>query len=180
MFFFLPCLLFGSSENNLNYIDKYGKEPRIALVIGNSNYKYYSKLTNPINDAKDIVNKLSKKNFEVIYLLDGTQRKIDEALRVFNKKLKKGGVGLFYYSGHGIEVDKENYLVPIDAILKTELDVKYDSIAVKKIIEGMAKSKNRLNIVILDACRNNPFSKKTKWWTSPNSKCRRYFDSFCY
>jgi len=157
--FISPLIILTSLTGKINYEEKFGDESRIALVIGNNNYKNHSKLINPINDAKDIGNKLIGKNFEVIYVPDGTKRKIDEALRAFNKKLENGGVGLFYYSGHGIEIEKENFLIPIDANLKSELDVKYDSISVDKVIEGMKRSKTRLNIVILDACRNNPFSR---------------------
>jgi len=136
------------------------REQRIALVVGNNDYSgRISKLNNPINDARSIKAILEKRGFEVIYLEDGGKKSIRNSLEKFYKKIKKGGVGMFYFSGHGIEVDGKNYLVPIDAKIEEKSDTEYEAVALNKITKRMQNSGNRLNIVVLDACRNDPFSR---------------------
>ena len=136
------------------------KENRVALVIGNNNYQRpLSVLSNPINDANIMKKILKKIGFDVIYSENITKREMRLKLEKFYSKIKKGGVGLLYFSGHGIEINGRNYLIPIDANLSEEIDVEFDSIILDRITKKMLSSKNRLNIVILDACRNNPFTK---------------------
>jgi hypothetical protein len=131
---------------------------RTALVIGNANYKD-APLRNPTNDARDIANVLRKQGFSVIYKTDVSQREFDLAIREFQRMLARGGAGLFYFSGHGLQVNGENYLVPIDASIVQETDVKYEAVNAAKVLDAMYNAGNPLNLVILDACRNNPFAR---------------------
>lgn len=137
---------------------------RTALIIGNSNYQQVGKLLNPVNDAQDIANTLQGLGFEVLLLRNASLREIDDAMSRFSQKLKQGGVGVFYYAGHGLQVDGENYLIPVDAKLDRDLDVRYETLPVGKILNVMEEAGNNANILILDACRNNPF--KRKWAAS--------------
>ncbi|MGA0888684.1 MAG: caspase family protein, partial [bacterium] len=134
--------------------------PKQALVIGNSAYTHTSPLKNPVNDAKSIGNTLQQLGFEVTTLLDVNQRQMEQALRRFGSRLRdQNGVGLFYYAGHGMQVSGENYLLPVDINPSTETDVRYDAIPVGKLLGQMDAAGNGMNIVILDACRNNPFAR---------------------
>jgi len=130
---------------------------RIALVIGNDNYKQAA-LKNSVNNAKLISEKLQQHGFNVEYLTDASQRQMEDAIRRFGKKLKNN-VGLFYFSGHGLQLNKLNYLLPIDAVIESEADVKYESIDLGRIISQMELARNDLNFIILDASRKNPFTK---------------------
>lgn len=142
------------------YLKKYANEKKLALVIGNSAYSgLLSKLQNPANDATDVKEALEKTGFEVIFLKDATQSQMDEKLREFSDKLKKSAIGLFYFAGHGLEVENKNYLVPVGADVSDKFKVKYKTIAVDEIVTRMNNSGTRLNMLVLDACRNDPFSR---------------------
>jgi uncharacterized caspase-like protein len=132
-------------------------ESRIALVIGNKNYRT-GPLSNTVNDANDLADLLTRKNFEVIKVIDGTRLEIRDAIRKFVTKISVGSVGLFYYAGHGVQVSGENYLVPVDAKIDYAEDVPEECVAVSSILRYMEVSNNQVNIIILDACRNNPFT----------------------
>ena len=133
---------------------------RFALVIGNSNYQQTSKLRNPVNDAKAIKSTLRELGFTVTALENADQRKMESAIRKFGKKLRTDqAVGLFYYAGHGMQIDGENYLLPVEANPSNEDDVRYDGVPVGKLLGQMKNAGNSMNIVILDACRNNPFTR---------------------
>ena len=134
-------------------------ETRVALVIGNSNYKS-APLRNPVNDARAIADKLQGLGFKVTLKLDQNQRSMAEAIRVFGNQLKAGGAGLFYYAGHGMQVRGRNFLIPVDADIQNEDEVPYRSVDANEVLSKMETAKNRLNLMILDACRNNPFSRK--------------------
>ncbi|MEZ5428579.1 MAG: caspase domain-containing protein [Pyrinomonadaceae bacterium] len=134
-------------------------EIRTALVIGNAAYAN-SPLKNPINDATDIAAALRDTGFEVIYKTNLNQTEMKRAIREFGTKLRtKGGVGLFYFAGHGIQVNGTNYLVPISATFNSEEEVEYEAVDAGFVLAQMEASQNPMNIVILDACRNNPFSR---------------------
>ena len=141
----------------------YKDEKRYALIIGNSNYpKEIGLLKNPVNDATDIATELRNSDFEVQLLTNATYVQIREAVRKFHEKLTNGPkdqtVGLFYYAGHGVQYQDENYLVPIDAKVQFEDDVVRMCFPVQRmVLANMERSNSRMNIVILDACRNNPF-----------------------
>lgn len=143
-------------------LENYKKEKRYALVIGNSSYKNVPALRNPVNDADDLTSVLKHLNFDVISLKDATYMEIRSAFLKFHDKLVNGPkdqtVGLFYYSGHGLQSDGENYLVPVDANIEYRDDIPRQCFPVQKIIlENMERSNTRMNILILDACRNNNF-----------------------
>jgi hypothetical protein len=136
-----------------------GDETRIALVIGNSNYQKVGELKNPVNDASDMKTALEKVGFTVFYLKNGTKREMITKIRDFQKSWisKKNVVALFYYAGHGLEADGTNYLVPIDADIETRDEIDYSTVSFNFILKKFENSKNRMNIAILDSCRNNPF-----------------------
>jgi WD40 repeat protein len=131
---------------------------RLALVIGNSNYSQAAKLTNTSNDAKSMEAVLKEMNFEVITVLDGSYEKMKEAIYTFGDRIQDVDVSIFYYAGHGLEVDGTNYLVPVDANIQSALDVKLKTIPLTGVIRTMEFANDEgLNMIILDACRNNPF-----------------------
>ena len=135
-------------------------EARTALVIGNSAYRHTSPLANPSNDASDMAAMLKGLDFEVISGVDSSRAEMDRLIREFGKRLReRGGMGLFYYAGHGVQVEGRNYLIPVDADIRAENEVKLASYDVGWILAAMENAGNNLNIVILDACRNNPFSR---------------------
>jgi hypothetical protein len=133
---------------------------RLALVIGNSAYTHSPALRNPGNDAGDFASKLRKLGFDVILLKDATLQQMDEAIIEFGRKLEKqSGIGLFFYAGHGIQSEGRNYLIPVGAKLERESSLKYESVDMNRVLDEMGYAKNGLNIVILDACRNNPLAR---------------------
>ena len=131
---------------------------RLALIIGNSAYLNGGALRNPVNDATDIAATLRNMGFEVLLHTDLALRQMDKALEEFGKKLKNYQVGLFYYAGHGVQVGGENYLVPIDAKLATEGETRYECVPSGILLAKMEEAATT-NIIILDACRNNPFAR---------------------
>ena len=138
------------------------REPRIALVIGNANYSDEMKLANPVSDAKLIGSTLEKLGFDVVVVTDARQKQMQRAIVDFGDRLAKAGtnaVGLFYYAGHGLQLDGENYLVPTDADISREVDVELDGVSADLVLKQMAYADSRVNIVILDACRNNPLAR---------------------
>ena len=134
------------------------QERRTALVIGNGSYKS-APLLNPVNDANDIASTLRKLGFAVIHKENATQREIETSIREFGNRLRKGGVGLFYYAGHGFQVNGINYIIPLGAELLEETDVKYEAVDARRVLDAMYNAGNDINIVILDACRNNPMAR---------------------
>lgn len=132
---------------------------RLALVIGNSSYAS-SPLKNPVHDAEIMEKGLKQCGFDVIKACDLSQKKMKRKVDEFGKKLKKnGGIGLFYYAGHGLQVKGRNYLVPVDAHIQSEEDVEYEAMDAGRVLAKMEAAGNTLNIVILDACRDNPFTR---------------------
>ncbi|MFZ9737466.1 MAG: caspase family protein [Prochlorotrichaceae cyanobacterium] len=141
------------SENALQ------SDRRIALVLGNSQYEV-APLSNPRNDASDIGEVLKRLGFDrVIVQLDADLAEMENALEQFYQELQRGGVGVFYYAGHGVQSNGENYLIPVDATIELEADLTYDALPLGKVLNRMDAAQNKLNIVILDACRNNPFAR---------------------
>jgi hypothetical protein len=134
-------------------------ETRIALVIGNSDYPA-GPLPNPANDAKLMSDTLHSLGFEVLLRRNADQTTMKRAIQEFGAQLEKGGpgaVGLFYYAGHGVQLNGLNYLIPTTAQIEREGDVEIEAVSADWVLEQMRYARNRLNIVILDACRNNPF-----------------------
>lgn len=147
---------------------EYKDEKRYALVIGNGTYpKGMGTLKNPVNDATDVTTELRKSNFEVQLLTNATYVQMREAMRKFQQNLANGPkdqtVGLFYYAGHGVQFQDENYLVPVDANVEFDDDIVRMCFPVQKmVLANMEQTNSRMNIVILDACRNNPFPATTR------------------
>jgi uncharacterized caspase-like protein len=131
---------------------------RIALVIGNGAYKD-SPLKNPVNDARAVAAKLKALGFEVILKENLIQKQIGATLREFRSRLAPGSEALFFYAGHGLQVNGVNYLPAVDADISAEEDVPNQSLSVSQLLELMDSQKTRLNLVFLDACRNNPFTR---------------------
>jgi tetratricopeptide (TPR) repeat protein len=133
-------------------------ERRTALVIGNDAYRT-DPLRNAVNDATDMARGLRQLGFEVMELRDADHQRMEEGVEQFTRQLGRGGVGLFYYSGHGVQVSGLNYLVPVDARITRESDIKYQSVQVDWVLDRMRDAGNEVNIIILDACRNNPYAR---------------------
>jgi hypothetical protein len=140
-------------------IIKTHKETKLALVIGCSDYDYAGILNNPINDANSISDKLSSLGFEIIKSINPNQKDLKIVIDEFGDKLKGYDCGLFYFAGHGVQVKGLNYLIPVDANLKSEKMVEYDCVEAGRVLAYMEDSKASVNIVILDACRDNPFER---------------------
>ncbi len=138
---------------------------RVALVIGNGAYPA-APLKNPVNDARDMAATLRSLGFEVIARENASLRQMEDALDQFWASLKKGGTGLFFFAGHGLQVRGVNYLVPVDARISVEQDVKSLCLDANRVLGRMENAGNGLNLVILDACRNNPFARS---WRSADA-----------
>ena len=146
-----------TSENRVIRFSKTGSEKRLALIFGNSEYTNGTSLRNPVNDANLIEATLKELNFEVLKHTNAGKAEMEKALVEFTQKLPYYNVALFYYAGHGIQVDGVNYLIPIDAIIEEKTSCKWEAVSVTDIVGEFEKYPDNINIVILDACRNNPF-----------------------
>ena len=137
-------------------------EKRVALVIGNGAYDSGGSLANPPNDAKLISGTLRSVGFDVIERINVDQKSMKIAIKAFRRKLAAAGkdaVGLFYYAGHGVQVGTANYLIPVNASIENESDVDIEAVTANTVLRSMEFAGNRLNIVIMDACRNNPYKR---------------------
>jgi branched-chain amino acid transport system substrate-binding protein len=134
------------------------KEQRVALVIGNSSYKS-SPLKNPVNDARDMANSLRGYGFTVIERTNLTTRQVGQTLREFRSKLTPGSVAVVFYAGHGVQIKGENYLPTVDAEINGEEDVPMQSLSTRQVMDILSEAKTRMNLVFLDACRDNPYAR---------------------
>jgi len=134
-------------------------EKRLALVIGCSEYEHVTRLNNPDNDATAMEKSLKKRGFDVIMKIDPQLRDMKMVIDDFGIELKNYDVGLFYFAGHGVQVNGNNYLIPVDANLRTERAVEYDCVQANRILANMEDANSKVNIIMLDACRNNPFER---------------------
>jgi hypothetical protein len=147
---FLAVLLAGNAAAQ-------GELPRHALVIGNSAYPVGA-LQNPGNDARAMAERLREAGFQVTLKLDARRHEAQEAIRGFTASLAKSkGIGLFYYAGHGVQLNWRNFLVPVDAKIRTQADIQAQTVDLGLLLDGLARARNALNVIVLDACRNNPF-----------------------
>jgi uncharacterized protein YgiM (DUF1202 family) len=135
---------------------------RTALVIGNGAYPA-GPLQNAVKDATDVTAMLRRLSFEVIPLRNASLQEMEDAVNAFNLRLREGGMGLFYYAGHGVQVEGENYLIPINARIARQADVRYQALPMGRIMGAMEDANNGLNLLIMDACRDTPF---TRSWRS--------------
>jgi len=135
-------------------------EPRrVALVIGNSTYRE-APLKNPHNDARAMAAALKERGFEVILRQNATKTDMERAIADFGEKLEEGSTGLFYYAGHGMQVNGRNFLIPVDAQITSEQRVRLETVDVDVVLDQMQAAKSKVSLVILDACRNNPFERR--------------------
>ena len=130
---------------------------RVALVVGNSTYAHIGRLPNPDNDAADMSAALARLGFEVTTEFDADRVELTETLRAFTQQSAGADVSLVFYAGHGIEMDGVNYLVPVDARLERDVDVRFETVTVDDLL--VSTSGASLRLVILDACRNNPLAR---------------------
>ena len=131
-------------------------EKRVALIVGNADYANATSLANPANDANAIADSLERLNFNVVRGIDMNLINMRRAVREFSRELEGADVALFYYAGHGMQVFGENYLIPVDAQLTDEADLDFSALKIDLVLRQMDREP-RVKIVILDACRDNPF-----------------------
>ena len=135
---------------------------RVALIIGNSAYAGNMALVNPANDAKAMADMLKRLGFTVVELRDGNKAQMSAAIAQVSNSFKgKQGVGMLYYAGHGLQLDWRNYMAPVDANLKNAADVQQQTIDLNSVVDIFKAAGNCMNIVVLDACRDNPFGGNT-------------------
>jgi len=135
-----------------------GQSQRLALVIGNSAYKEAA-LSNPVNDAQAMAQALRQAGFTVLLHTDVDRRGLLAAVRDFGDRLRQGGFGLFYFAGHGMQIKGRNYLIPVGADIQREDEVSYAALDAQAVLDKMEAAGNGANLMILDACRNNPFAR---------------------
>jgi tetratricopeptide (TPR) repeat protein len=136
-------------------------EPRHALVVGNAGYAT-APLLNATNDASAVAKVLEKAGFTVDLRLNATQKQLQDAVTAFGDRLKGGGAGLFYFAGHGVQIKGRNFLMPVGSDIKREDEVPYKAVDVQQVLDKMETARNRINVVILDACRDNPFARSSR------------------
>ena len=163
---FLIAENFAGSANSERRVIKYElsaiTEKRLALIFGNSDYGSSNTLKNPVNDANLMEGTLKQLGFEVIKRINASKNEMESALREFSNKLPQYNVALFYYAGHGVQVEGENFLVPVDATLANKSDCQWEALPVDRIVKQFEQVPDNINIIILDACRNNPFRSWTR------------------
>ena len=167
------------NENNNTISDTrrvyYQSEKRLALIIGNSDYIYGGTLNNPINDARAMSEVLQKVGFEVLKHENLNQKEMKKAIDEFGTKLYDYDVGLFYYAGHGIQSGGFNYLIPVESQLRAYEDVEYDCVRADRILRKMEYASTDVNVLILDACRDNPFERR--WTRAASGKGLAFMDA---
>ncbi len=136
---------------------------RVALVIGNQDYRYVEPLDNPINDTEEISKVLREADFDVTIGKNLGKKELEHVVRRFLRELNDGDTALFYYSGHALQVGEANFILPVDAKLSSEYDLEFESLKVSNLLDYM-KAASSLQIVMLDACRNNPFEISSLFW----------------
>lgn len=143
---------------------------RLALVIGNDYDGESGKLQNPVNDADDMRKTLTKLGFEVMGDNQQNLEDMNALVREFGDRLRPGMVGLFYFAGHGMQINGQNYLVPAQSGIQREDEVPFRALAVDQILAKMGKNKTGLNLMMLDACRDNPFARSFRSTTTGLAK----------
>jgi formylglycine-generating enzyme required for sulfatase activity len=140
-------------------VENMRSEKRVALVVGNAGYAAPANLKNPLNDAQDIAQALRALGFDVILQTDVDLRAMQRGVREFGARLRPDGIALFYYAGHGVQVRGNNYLVPLGARIGGETEVEDEALDANRVLRVMEESRSRVNVVVLDACRDNPYSR---------------------
>ena len=134
---------------------------RVALVIGNASYAN-GMLHNPVNDARAVAAKLESLGFKVLLRENLNREAMYSSLNEFSQNLKRDGVGLFYYAGHGMQINGKNYLIPVDKEIQREDDIEFRGFDANQVLARMEKARSRVNMMVLDACRNNPFARNNR------------------
>lgn len=142
----------------LSYSNGFAQQDKYALIIGNSKYLNVP-LQNPANDARDMAELLKQNGFTIDLHLDISLREMKQAMRKMHDKLQHNSTALFYFAGHGMQYQGNNYLIPVDADIQSEGDIEFESLNVSQVLGHMNTTQSGMNIVILDACRNNPFAR---------------------
>jgi uncharacterized caspase-like protein len=150
----LAATLFGAGLASA--YDIVSGEVRTALVIGNANYRV-APLKNPVNDAQAVAAALKQLGFQVILREDTSQRELLDAMREFSRRAAKSQVRLLYYAGHGVQLKGRNYLMPVDTEAQTEDEIVQKGADITELLERLGTLPDGVNVVVLDACRNNPF-----------------------
>src|SRR5215210_4737814 len=154
-------ILFAVISGCLLIVGNAWAESRLALVIGNSDYQSVARLANPANDANAVTKALQAADFEVQTLTDLTRLDMGRALSQFANRVGAKGkdtVALVFYAGHGLQIEGENYLVPTNAKIDREADVPLSTMRLADVMKALETVPSKMRIVILDACRNNPFT----------------------
>ncbi len=138
----------------------FASNSRLALIIGNDNYEHAEQLTNPARDAAAIAQKLRQLGFDVLEKQNLSLKQMRESLIEYNKRLTSDSISIVYYAGHGIQKNNHNYLIPVDADIQKSFEVEFSSIDLQMALNAIDEAKPRLSLVLLDACRDNPFEKK--------------------
>jgi uncharacterized caspase-like protein len=157
-----------SAQLSESDLERMRADKRVALVIGNGNYRNFQQLDNPVNDATGVAAALRDAGFQVILRLDATREDMSQALDQFDLALSKADIGLFYFAGHAAQVDWHNFMVPVSANLEVSHaatnnfagQVAQETVDLADVLDRMGRADKKLNIVILDACRDNPFTEK--------------------
>ena len=151
LFFLFPAALFAQQREPA--------PPKFALVIGNGAYTYLASLANPVNDANDVAAVLGELGFSVDKVINGSLEHMETAIERLASRLSasKGAYGFIFYAGHGVQLNGENYLIPVNANIKSDHDLRIRSVSVQYMLGELNDAKNSLNVVVLDACRDNPF-----------------------
>ena len=166
LIFVIPVLLVAQetsnkSVQNAKYAEnaKFAQNAKFALVIGNGEYTGLSRLANPVNDAVDVSAVLKTLNFTVDTVLNGDQEQIEKAIERLKIKLSNdnSAYGFFFYAGHGVQSNGENFLIPVGANIQNENHLRNRAVSVQALLDDLNDAGNALNVVVLDACRDNPF-----------------------
>jgi hypothetical protein len=134
---------------------------RVALVIGNGAYGAAGALANPANDARDMAASLREMGFDVLLRIDATRAEMADAIGQYTERARGAELALFFYAGHGAQLNGENYLLPVDAAVENEADLKLNAIDLSSLQDALPEA--HANVIILDACRNNPFGASRHW-----------------
>lgn len=156
-FYLLLCFLVAASSATLDAAE------RVALVVGNNAYEHAPALANPLNDAKAVAGRLEEAGYSVTLLENAGIRDMLKGLRSFCSSAQGAETAVFFFAGHGVEVDGENYLLPVDAELQEEVDLDLETLTLADTIDEIGESGARLKLIILDCCRNNPFEATRSW-----------------
>lgn len=158
-FWALMCTAQPATKGDAPAAGAVAKSERLALVIGNAAYKDVP-LFNPVNDARDMADLLRRNGFEVILRENASLKEMHLALREFGDRLTREKLGVFFFAGHGVQVRGRNFLIPVDADIAREDEVAFSAMDLQAVLEKMDSARNHTNLVMLDACRNNPFSSR--------------------